>query len=217
MNLQEINKKTPEMVESGVRLFQIHRFGKDDTDHVKMVGSWANIPLYARVIDMGCGIGEFSTLLSKYRPDIKFTLVNISDVQLSYAPDAFKKICCDFRNVPEESETYDVVLFLFAIGHEDHLEGLAEAKRLLKPGGILFVYDMHRLAENEHMQEVEYKVLPRAEFESLARQAGFKQDFFLEPLDDGSYGTQILGDDFERIFGGTRPAIWRFVKCGPLG
>ena len=72
--------------------------------------------------------------------------------------------------------------------------------------------DMHvrNSGDNEIMAAVDYTVFPRKYMESVS--AGFCLDYYMEPFDNGSYGKQILGDDYNKFFNGTSPAIWRFLK-----
>lgn len=214
MDVQLINELTPMMVEAGHRVLQIHRFADSDVEHVRRLERWADFPLNANVIDMGSGTGEVARILGRKRPDLFFTLVNLSEVQLRYSPKNYKWIHGDFLNVDERSEIFDAVMFCFSIGHEDHAAALKESCRLLKVGGVLFIYDMVRISgSNESMTHVEYMVLSREEFESIAVNNGFKLDLYIEPKDSGEYGKSVLGDDFNAVFNGTIPAIWRMIKC----
>ncbi len=213
MDVRLIDELTPEMVARGVKVYQIHRFADSDYEHVKRLERWAEIPLDAHVIDLGSGVGEVAKVFSSVRRDLVFTLVNVSSEQLRYSPREMEKIHASFLKVPRESEEYDAALFCFAIGHEKHEDALKEAHRILKKGGVLFIYDMVRVSgSNETMVDVEYKVLPRGEMEKLASLIGFKSDVYIEPHDDGKYGVSVLGDSFHTVFQGTIPAIWRFIK-----
>jgi len=214
MDIDLIDALTPAMVNAGHRVLQIHRFASSDVEHVRRLERWADFPLNSNVIDMGSGTGEVARILGRKRPDLFFTLVNLSEVQLRYSPKNCKWIHGDFLNVDEKNGVFDAVMFCFSIGHEDHEAALKEACRLLKVGGVLFVYDMVRVSgSNESMASVEYTVLSRGEFESIAVDNGFKLDLYIEPKDCGEYGKSVLGDAFEEVFNGTIPAIWRMIKC----
>lgn len=214
MNIELVDEMTPSMVESGHRVLQIHRFAQSEAEHIRRLERWSDFPLNANIIDMGSGTGEVATLFRRKRFDLMFTLVNLSKVQLGYSPKSCKLIHGSFIDVPEEDCKYDGAMFCFSIGHEDHELALKEAFRLLRPGGILFVYDMVRVSgSNESMKEVEYSVLSRAKFENIAKYVGFKQDLYIEPIDDGSYGKSVIGAEYNSVFDGTIPAIWRMIKC----
>tara|TARA_R110000823_G_C15748125_1_gene481586 strand:- start:40 stop:681 length:642 start_codon:yes stop_codon:yes gene_type:complete len=202
---------THALVQNNIRVLQIHRFADHDFDHVKRLERWAELPLGAKVLDLGCGIGEVSRILKQLRPDLSFCLVNISKEQLLYADTTMKQHVCSFLNVPEPDESFEAAMFCFSIGHENQAKAMHEAYRLLKPNGVLFIYDMVRKSgNNENMEGVSYTVWPRDLMESSA--SGFCLDYYMEPQDDGSYGKYVLGDDYKHVFKGTIPAIWRFVK-----
>tara|TARA_R100001377_G_scaffold31964_1_gene17443 strand:- start:150 stop:791 length:642 start_codon:yes stop_codon:yes gene_type:complete len=211
LDLDQLSEITDDFVSRGVRVFQIHRFAGSEFHHVKRLERWAEIPHGARVADLGCGVGEVSRIFKEIRPDLSFCLVNISETQLLHADHTMQQYACSFLNVPEPDESFDAVLFCFSIGHEDHAVAMSEARRLLRPGGILFIYDMVRsFGDNEIMADVNYAVLPKKYMESVSE--GFCLDYYMEPFDNGSYGKQILGDDYSKFFDGTLPAIWRFLK-----
>ena len=76
---------------------------------------------------------------------------------------------------------------------------------------MLFIYDMIRKSgNNKSMENVSYTVWPREHIESAS--IGFTLDYYMEPFDSGSYGEQVLGSEYGKIFNGTSPAIWRFTK-----
>lgn len=213
MDLQTVNEQTHILVAAGHRIFQIHRFGANEKEHVSRLLKWADFPQSSRICDMGCGTGEVARLMHKERDDLEFVLVNISDVQLEYAPEEMKSHVSDFCDVPEEDCSFDAVMFNFSIGHSDIGKAIKEAYRLLKNDGVLFIYDMARVSgSNEAMRPVEYIVNSRNVMEQMAIESNFALDFYLEPKDRGNYGRNLLGDCFDEVFSGTIPAIWRFIK-----
>ena len=212
MNMELVNTLTHLMVGAGHRIFQVHRFANSEYEHIKRLEKWADFPLNAKVIDMGCGVGHQAKLFNQFRPDLSFCLVNISQVQLDYADQGYPAYCCDFCDVPEEDQSFDAAMFCFSIGHANHAKAIVEAKRLLKPGGVLFIYDMVRVSgSNAAMIDVDYAVYDKEFMVKVA--SGFALDFYMEPSDSGQYGREILGDGFNTVFQGTIPAIWRFIKC----
>jgi ubiquinone/menaquinone biosynthesis C-methylase UbiE len=212
LDLTALADATRAAVGAGHRVFQIHRFAETEAAHLARLERWAELPDEARVIDMGSGVGEVAKRFRCIRPDLSFTLVNISAAQLEYSPE-FPSYCGDFCAVPEPNNSFDAALFCFSIGYADRDAALAEASRLLRPGGVLFIYDMVRVSgDNQGMQEVSYTVDPRADIDQAALQAGFVSDLYLEPADRGNYGKTVLGSQFDAIFHGTIPAIWRLVK-----
>ena len=212
MNMELVNTLTHLMVGAGHRIFQVHRFANSEYEHIKRLEKWADFPLNAKVIDMGCGVGHQAKLFNQFRPDLSFCLVNISQVQLDYADQDYPAHCCDFCDVPEEDQSFDAAMFCFSIGHANHAKAIVEAKRLLKLGGVLFIYDMVRVSgSNAAMIDVDYAVYDKEFMVKVA--SGFALDVYMEPSDSGQYGREVLGDGIEAVFHGTIPAIWRFIKC----
>lgn len=210
MHTQIIDSITPDMVNKGHRVFQIHRFAGDDIAHVERLARWAELPQGARVIDLGCGVGEVARILNDIRPDLNFTLVNISAVQLDYCSENHRLLLCDFENIPLRDCSFDAALLCFSIGHGNASNVFREAGRLLNRGGVLFVYDMIRISgDNSKMEPLQYYVGSRAEMERAA--IGFRLDFYMEPQDNGEYRRSVIGDS--DAFDGTIPAVWRFIKC----
>lgn len=201
---------TPREVAKGHRLYQAHRFSGTDDGHILRLERWAEIPQGADVIDMGCGVGEMARIIGRSRRDINWTLVNISPAQLFYAEDIHRKLCADFHSVPLPDSSFDVALFCFSIGHGHAGLAVAEAYRLLRPRGVLFIYDMVRESGgNDTMADVFYTVNSREDMQRAAD--GFVLDWYMEPQDDGRH---IQAIDNPKVFDGTKPAIWRFIKRG---
>jgi SAM-dependent methyltransferase len=212
LDLAELAHHTNDMVMSGHRVFQIYRFAPTEKMHLARLLAWAELPFGASVIDMGCGVGEITRQWSLLRPDLSWYLVNISQAQLNYCP-YVPQYCGDYCAVPQPDACCDAVLFCFSLGHADRAVALAEACRLLRTGGVLFIYDMIlRHGNNSAMASVSYAVDSRTVMEEALAHAGFVPDVYLEPRADGVYGRGVLGKEFDRIFSGTAPAIWRWIK-----
>ena len=102
----------------------------------------ARLPAGARVLDGGCGAGEWTIALS--REGFETTGLDISQALISRLQERFPKqrfVRGDLRDLPFEADSFDA---LFSWGAFEHFEiglapCLAEACRVLKPGGWLFV------------------------------------------------------------------------------
>jgi len=214
MNLTLVEQATPQLVDAGHRLFQMFRFAPTEREHIARLLGWAELPDGARVIDLGCGTGEMVRVMHAIRPDLLFTLVNLSPVQLAYADPAMPQHCEDFDAVSEGNGTFDAAFLCFALGHSaDRAKTLCEAHRLLKAGGILFIVDMVRWDGDGHAMQrlVEYTVDDAAAIPTDA--VGFRLDFTMKPEDYDGYGVRTFGASFYDIFAGVDPAVWRFIKC----
>jgi len=212
-DLEAVELATVQAVQSGHTVLQAHRFADSDLAHVRRLTLWADLPNDARVVDMGSGVGEVARIWNLFRPDIEFCLVNISPLQLELSPSDMARYCCDMTNVPEPDQAFDAAICCFAIGHVDRFKAFREMARLVKPGGIVFVYDMVRVSgDNAQMETIGYRVDGREVMEQYAAMADLDLDLYIEPVDGGWYGPQAIGADFDRYFGDVKPAIWRFVR-----
>lgn len=217
INQEIIDCKTSlihDLYATGNRLLHIHRFADTDVAHIRRLLQWIGPKHGARIIDMGCGFGEMARLMAEERPDLRFTLLNLSKPQLEYAPAQFERIHGDFHAVDKPDASYDVVMFCFSIGHADIEQALAEAFRLLHTGGTLFIYDMARVeGDNSKMEAlVAYRVHAVEDMLTWTAAAGFVPSLYMRPDANDETGRKICGDAYEDIFGGTAPAIWKFVK-----
>lgn len=103
-----------------------------------------------RILDLGCGFGATIAHLQKQFPSADFTGVNLNSVQLDAARlgcPAANFICADFQDTELPSASFDAAFALesacFAEG-ETKTKLLAEAARLLRPGGKFVVVDGFR-------------------------------------------------------------------------
>jgi len=212
MNLALVEQATEIALRSGYRSLQVHSFAPTQREHNARLVQWAEFEPGSRVVDMGSGVGEFARAARLAMPSLDFYLVNLSQYQLDQSPE-FESHCGSYLAVPLPDGSCDAITFLFSIGHEDQAAAFNESFRLLRRGGILFVYDMVRVhGSNESMASVQYTVHPRSYMERLAQESGFKLDVYIEPHDDGSYGRFLFGKEFDAVFDGTQAAIWRWVK-----
>ncbi|MBQ8975294.1 MAG: class I SAM-dependent methyltransferase [Oscillospiraceae bacterium] len=158
-----------------------------------------------KVLDAGCGPGFFSVLLSKAGHDV--TGVDGSDGMLEHArrnAGAFgvtpKLIKGDFGDLPFEDNTFDLVISR-NVTHiiREHLKVYGEWRRVLKPGGVLLIFDA-----NWHLP---YQPGPVRE-EAIRRERECLARYDRGYTHDGSY--EYIDSEFEpenyRVFGkATRP------------
>lgn len=96
------------------------------------------------VLECGCGNGYFFKKLIEKKPDINYTGIDISEIQINNAKainsdhsDSF--IATDWHSLPFEDNSFDTILFLETIGYAKDIDSLlSECRRVLKPGGTLF-------------------------------------------------------------------------------
>ena len=142
-----VEQLTKHLISKGVYIFQIWKKGHNDVEHCRWLLDLAQFPLNASVLDIGCGIGGVALRMNEIRPDLRFSLLNVSANQLELCPTRyvhFHDSMDTIQSVP--NEVFDAAMVCYALGHVQCLsEFFRNAARVLKPGGMLFVYDVQPL------------------------------------------------------------------------
>jgi len=85
------------------------------------------IPANAKILDIGCGDGTISHLITKKRPDITITGIDILKRDYTHIPVQL----FDGRNIPFEDNSFDGAILIDMLHHTNHPEDIiAEAKRV---------------------------------------------------------------------------------------
>ena len=214
-NDDTVRTVTREIVRLGGAVLQTHKLAMNDRDHIAALLYYFDPPAGAHVLDAGCGVGAVAALMTERRPDLRFSLLNISAAQLEMAPDSMSKLHGDFQKMPVESAAFDAVMFNYSLGHGLLDACIGEAARVLRPGGVLFIYD---LTTNDHAHVIPlvgYRPHSRAEVEATALRHGFTDCRVTEnpPTSTTDYvrlfGSGVLGrHGLDR----TWPIIYRFRR-----
>lgn len=207
---------TDELTAAGVRLFSFFRMHADDTEHVRQQLEQMNLIHGARILDVGCGVGEFARIATTIRPDIEFVLLNVSPSQLARCPDEFQKIAADFHDIPADGGTFDAVLLDYAIGHGALISLLVELARVLKHGGVLFVHDLFADDAEQAVEFTEllgYTAYGIDEVVTVANAAGL---ILLNAWEDRCSAAipDHITKPVRHTLGAMTPASLRFVKAG---
>ena len=114
---------------------------------VSMIADWCGELAGRSVIDLGCGGGLLSIPLLDRGAQV--TGVDISPRSVSTASKRAagrgRFLTADIRSVPLADASADIVLLADVLDHlPDYPRAIAEAKRLLRPGGKLFVSTINR-------------------------------------------------------------------------
>lgn len=166
-----------------------------------------------RVLDIGCGIGGPAFVLAE-KYGAKVTGTDIEPQLIEQARIRAERLdlssSCEFVKVdpgPLEfpDDTFDVVMASGVIMTiDDKEEILAEALRVLKPGGTLTVYDWMK-NEGEYsedmlywfkMERITYSMKTFAEYEAMLRDAGFVD---IELRDRSDWYRQRVQEEYEQI------------------
>ena len=139
---------------------------KTEAEHLHRYLSISNMVEGKSVVDLGCGHGYGSQILINYESyigiDIDDEVIQRNSSHLSSSSARFLTESADELSIP--SQSIDVVVCFEMIEHvQDPKKVLSEAKRVLKPNGILISstpdksnYNVSRLVPNEfHLKELE--------------------------------------------------------------
>ena len=104
-----------------------------------------------KILDVGCGAGHVVALIARRFPRVELTGVDISEEMIARARDWSRGLpnvsvrTADALALPFEAASFDCVLSLASIKHwPDRVQGLKEIFRVLKPGGVLYIMEVHR-------------------------------------------------------------------------
>ena len=135
------------------------------------------------IADLGAGEGTFSQLLA--RRSKKVIAVDNSEKMVEYGRELARKHGVknleyrkgDLEDVPIRDATVDLAFFSQALHHAQHPErAVAEAWRILKPGGRIVVLDLlrHNYEEARELYADLWLGFTEVEVTRFLRQAGFK-------------------------------------------
>jgi SAM-dependent methyltransferase len=105
-----------------------------------------------RALDFGAGVGYSVPFFARHLPSTRVTCLDVSRKSLEVGAerlgDAAEFTHFDGRTIPFPEGTFDVALascVFHHIPHEEHVALLAEIRRVLRPGGRLFVFEHNPL------------------------------------------------------------------------
>lgn len=203
----------------GIKILQGFRLADNDRDHVRALLDRLSPLLGAgpkRILDIGSGFGEVARLMREERPDLDFVLVNLNQLQLGYTPPELNRVRADLHVLPFADDAFDAVMLLYTLCHADAAHALYEARRVTRPGGVLFVFDYARLrGDNRLMAERLFAhAFPIEEIIDYAEAAGWI--FIGADLPAGSDATfrRIYKNqsEYDAIFADLVPIIWAAAR-----
>jgi ubiquinone/menaquinone biosynthesis C-methylase UbiE len=115
----------------------------------------AEVPAGSKLLDLGCGPGEVLVRLAAIAPAIAATGADIDPAMIERAERRADRalargatgrptfVVADAASLPFADASFDVVVSSFSVHHwPDRDAGLAEAMRVLRPGGRAIVWDI---------------------------------------------------------------------------
>ncbi len=112
----------------------------------------AQIPKGSRVLDVGCGGGRHAAMIGDERPDLEIVGLDLSPGQVARAVTRAERfhgrltfVEGSALELPFDDDSFDVVTSFASIKHwPDPRQGIEEAVRVLKPGGLLLIVEADR-------------------------------------------------------------------------
>ena len=152
MDVQQIDQMSPSFQqETGLNVLNGFMLDVSEASHCARLLELMSPKPGAVVLDAGCGFGAVAKHMADARPDLRFYLLNLSEVQLEMCPEGMARLHGSFDAIPLEDASVDVVMFNYAICHSvDWLRTLQEARRVLREGGTLFIFDMARVDDQDN-------------------------------------------------------------------
>lgn len=206
---------TLDLMRVNVRIFQGYRLGDTDERHVGALMSYMALPQNAVIADIGSGIGGMAATMRYFRPDLRFHLINNNEFQQGYTSEVLGvKHVADMHLLPLPSASVDVAMFCYSLCHGVPVLALSEAQRVTRPGGHLFVYDYERHGgdANLALKLLAARFVRLGEMPAICAEAGWTNLETIYPEGDDSLWRDLCGDQYDALFDGLRPVIWKAVK-----
>lgn len=123
-------------------------FARYKLDEIRRVWDARKLPEPAAVLDFGTGIGASLPQIARVFPKARITGVDVSQKSLAVAEQRFPGVASlvayDGGDPPFEDASFDLIFSACVFHHidaEEHVRLLAGLKRLLKPGGVLAIFE----------------------------------------------------------------------------
>jgi SAM-dependent methyltransferase len=119
--------------------YQIHeQYSFPKVDFPKWVLSRAAWRGDEKVLDVGCGPGNYAAALHELWPDVTYYGLDFSVGMLERHPDKRAVLQADVQALPYADDSFDVVMANHMLYHVPDVErAVLECRRVLKPGGVL--------------------------------------------------------------------------------
>jgi ubiquinone/menaquinone biosynthesis C-methylase UbiE len=124
---------------------------KDIAEEIRQSNGGA-VPTGLKLLDFGAGIGSSVPFVGKHFPDPALTCLDLSQRSLDIAEKRFPAqadyVCFDGRSIPYPDGHFDIAFAMCVfhhIDHRQHVQVLAELRRVLRKGGRLYIFEHNPL------------------------------------------------------------------------
>ena len=112
--------------------------------------SFSLIKPASRVLDIGGATGIHASWLAEQGHEVTLIDPVASQIEIAQSYGTFRALVGDARELPFDTEIFDAVIMFGPLYHladsRDRLLALSEAKRVLRPGGLIFTAALSRLS-----------------------------------------------------------------------
>jgi ubiquinone/menaquinone biosynthesis C-methylase UbiE len=212
----ELDAASRQCWDRGIKVLQGFRLAPTDRDHIAKLLEWMQPDPGTEWLDIGCGFGEPARLMRELRPDLRFVLVNDNPFQLEQVPPGLAAYLCDMHAMPFRDGEFDGAMFLYSLCHASPRTALAEAARVVKPGGRLFVFDYLRKHGDNALTQAHLgaNFYTKEELRACASAVGWRPTRLILPPGDDAVFRSAFGDVklYEELFAELVPVIWTATR-----
>lgn len=110
--------------------------------HVKLVLDHLGNLSGKRVADIGCGKGRFARVVKERFPDSSVIALDLAEAMLAHVPRNITAVAATMTALPVRSNSVDGAYLTESLEHAiDIPSAIAEATRIVKPGGRIVIID----------------------------------------------------------------------------
>lgn len=199
-----VHRVTQHHIEAGRTIFQLWLSAPTEREHASNMLELVRPPHRARVLSLGCGVGGMEAYWHEQRPDLTFTLQNVSRAQLDLCLCDGVRVLGDaqaYRLAPGELQ-HDATVLAYVLGHVDPEATLRHA--IAATSGCVLVIDVADVTDAFkrllHYDPPSPWTLTKLGFRRVPRP---KTAWYRVPMDDED-GTEEQRDAVAR----STPVVW---------
>lgn len=185
---------TDSYLDRGIYAMQSALFDADLDRHLDIAFARVAPTPGSTILDAGCGVGIMSFGFALRDPTLRVLAVTVSAYQAQFAEreadrlgiaDRVKVMCCSYQQIPVQDAQFSLAMYWESLGYADMDPTFAEARRVLAPGGRVYVRDIAQVDDPSIAQSItlagsradwRYSFASIDQIELAAMRAGFVTD-----------------------------------------